>query len=674
MPTPVSRERALCKAPRKGYGKPNLFGAELSARLLESDETNMLEGIRRASKSLVGKVVFGILFGFLILSFAVWGIGDIFRGIGVSSAAKVGDVEISTEAYRSAYQTQLQNWQRESRRAITNDQARAAGLDKMVLSRLISEAALDQRARALGLAMAERDIAQAIVNDPTFIGPTGKFERQRFNDALREAGYSSEGRFVQEQRQVYLRRELALSIAGDVPLPLAMLEAVHQYDSETRSVEFFTLPASAAGEIPPPGEDALKTFYEERKASFRTPEYRKIIVLSVAPSSVADPARVTDADARQLYEQVKGQRFTAPERRSVQQIIYPDEAAAVAARKSLADGETFDALAQKRGLADKDIDLGALAWGEFADPNIAQAAFALAEGAVSEPVKGAFGFVLLRVSKVEPQSVKPFEEIAQIVKRELAERRSRDEIQKIRDVIENQRTSGKSLAEAAEAAKLTARVIEAVDQNGRNPDGAEVAGLVEGAELLRAVYASDIGVDNDLLTTRDNGYTWFEVAGIEPARDPALDEVRERVAAAWLQDEAERALQRKAQELVKRIEGGEPIEVVAKSVGLDVQLANDVKRSGSQTLPPAAVVRSFTIATEAAASTAIGPERIVFKVLDSLVPPYDPESATLTALAPRLREALTEDILAQFVAKAQDDLGVKINESAVRMAVGGQQN
>lgn len=634
----------------------------------------MLEGIRRASQSLIGKLIFGLLFGVLILSFAVWGIGDIFRGIGVSSAARVGKVDISTEAYRTAYQTQLQNLQRESRRAITTEQARAAGLDKMVLSRMIADAALDQRARALGLAMAERDIAQTIVNDPAFIGPTGKFERQRFNDALREAGYANEQRFVQEQRQNYLRRELALSIAGGAPLPQAMMEAVHQYDAETRSVEFFTLPASAAGEIAPAGEDALKAFFEERKASFRTPEYRNVVVLSVAPTNVADPARVSDPDARDVYEQTKGKRFTAPERRTVQQIILPNEAEALAARQSIKDGETFDAVAQKRGLSDKDIDLGALTWTEFADPGIAQAAFALAEGAVSEPVKGAFGSALLRVSRVEPQSIKPFEEVAPILKRELAERRARDEIQKIRDRIEDQRTSGKSLVEASEGAQLKARVIEAIDLNGRDRTGAQVPGLADGAELVRAVFASDIGVDNDVLTTRDNGYTWFEVAAIAPARDLALDEVRERVVKAWTDDETDRNLQRKAQELVKRIDGGEAIEDVAKGVGLEAQLANDVKRSGSQILPPPAVVRAFTIAPGAVASTANEGGRIVFKVLDSLVPPYDPESATLKALAPRLRDALTEDILAQFVTKAQDELGVKINESAVRMAVGGEQN
>ena len=39
-----------------------------------------LQGIRNAGRSWLGKIVVGILFAFLILSFAIWGINDIFRG------------------------------------------------------------------------------------------------------------------------------------------------------------------------------------------------------------------------------------------------------------------------------------------------------------------------------------------------------------------------------------------------------------------------------------------------------------------------------------------------------------------------------------------------------------------------------------------------------------------
>lgn len=629
----------------------------------------MLEGMRRASKNWLGKILVGILFSFLILSFAVWGIGDIFRGFGVGTVAKVGETEITTEAFRQAYQTQLQNWQREARRAVTNQEALAAGLDRIVLQRLVSEAALDERARNLGLAMADRHIAEAIVNDPAFQGPTGRFDRQRFNDALREAGYPNEQRFLAEQRMNYLRRELALSVAGDPPVPRALMEAAHRYGAETRSVEYITLPESFAGEIPDPSEEALKTWFEQRKQAYRAPEYRTISYLVVTPSTVADPSKITDEDARKAYEENKG-RYGSPERRAVQQIVFPNEEEAAAARKRIDEGLTFEALAAERNLSASDISLGTLAWSDFIDPNIAQAAFATPEGQVSQPVKGQFGFALLRVSEVQPQSVRPFAEVSEQVKKELAQRRAGDQVRDLREKIEDERTSGKTLTDAAKSVGLTPRTAD-IDSSGRNRAGEQPLAVSQPEDLVRAVFASDIGVDNDLLTTRDGGYVWFEISGIDPARDRTLEEVRQQAVSAWRGDEIARILQEKGAELVKRIEAGESIEAVAKDVGLEAQVDQEVRRLGASKLPTPAVARAFSIPVGGVASAANGSERIVFKVNDAVVPPFDPEAETIKGLEPQLRNAMTEDILAQYIARVQEDLGVSINEAAVRLAVGG---
>ena len=629
----------------------------------------MMEGIRRASQNWLGKIVVGILFSFLVLSFAVWGIGDIFRGFGVGTVAKVGDTDITTEAFRNAYQKQLQGWQREARRAITNDEARAAGLDRMVLNRLISEAALDQRVRDLGLAMADKDIAQAIVNDPAFLGPTGRFERQRFNDALREAGSPNEQRFLLEQRLSYLRRELALSVAGDPPIPRVLMEAAHRYGTETRSVEYFRLPESFAGELPSPADDTLKAYYDQRRSGFRAPEYRAIQYLPVTPASVADPSRITDDEARKTYEASK-QRWSRPERREVQQIVFPTEEEAAAARKRISEGASFDDLAKERNLSPQDIALGTLAWGDFVDPAAGQAAFALQEGATSDPVKGSFGFALLRVSRIDSQSVSPFEQVADEVKRDIAARRAGDQVRAIRDKIEDARTAGRALAEAAKTVGLAPMQAE-VDNSGRDRAGAPSIALPDRDALLRAVFASDIGVDNDVVPTRDGGYIWFEVSGIEPARERTLDEVRDRVVQAWRSDEVARILQEKAADFVKRIQAGESFEAVAKEAGVSAEFDSEVRRITQSQIPVAVVQRVFSVRVGQAASAPDGDARVVFKVLDSAVPAFDPESPALKGLEPQLRTALTEDILSQYIARVQDEVGVSINETAVRLAVGG---
>ena len=172
----------------------------------------MLRGLRKASSSALGKGIMGGVVGFLILAFGVWGIGDIFRGFGSGKLAQVGSIDISTQDYRAAYQNELQRLQRQARRGITNEEARALGLDREVLSGLVTDAALDQKARQLGLAMADEDIAKTIYSDPSFKGPNGQFDRARFNDALRNYGYS-ERAFINEQRQTYLRQERRLEKA-----------------------------------------------------------------------------------------------------------------------------------------------------------------------------------------------------------------------------------------------------------------------------------------------------------------------------------------------------------------------------------------------------------------------------------------------------------------------------
>ena len=98
----------------------------------------MMGGFRKMGQNIFGRVVIFILFAFLILSFAVWGIGDIFRGYGTSSVAKVGSTEIDTLSYRAAFQNELQSLSQRFGRQVTAEQANAFGFDRQVLGKLIS--------------------------------------------------------------------------------------------------------------------------------------------------------------------------------------------------------------------------------------------------------------------------------------------------------------------------------------------------------------------------------------------------------------------------------------------------------------------------------------------------------------------------------------------------------
>src|SRR4030088_3323720 len=111
----------------------------------------MLRGLRKASSNWLGKAVMAAVVGFLVISFAIWGIGDIFRGFGRSTVAKVGGTEITVEQFRQLYNDRLQEAGRRFGRPISLEQARTSGLDRQLISQVIGEVALDERIRSLRL-------------------------------------------------------------------------------------------------------------------------------------------------------------------------------------------------------------------------------------------------------------------------------------------------------------------------------------------------------------------------------------------------------------------------------------------------------------------------------------------------------------------------------------------
>ena len=156
----------------------------------------MLRGIHKASSTWVGKGLMAVVMGFLVISFAIWGIGDIFRGFGRNAVAAVGGTEISIEQFRQFYNERLQQLGRQIGRPITPDEARSRGLDRQLLGQLIAETTLDEQARKLRLGISDEEIAQRIRSDPASLTGTASSSSFARPASLKPASSrSSVGRF-----------------------------------------------------------------------------------------------------------------------------------------------------------------------------------------------------------------------------------------------------------------------------------------------------------------------------------------------------------------------------------------------------------------------------------------------------------------------------------------------
>ena len=144
----------------------------------------MLDLLRRQTGSWIVKAFLGVL----ILSFAVWGIGDIFRGPSDATVATVGDVEITRSQFGDAYRRELDRLNRRLGRQLDADQARQLGVENLTLQRMINRALFDQVASGYGLTVSDGDLAADIRSDPAFRGELGRFDPLYYRDVLRQLG------------------------------------------------------------------------------------------------------------------------------------------------------------------------------------------------------------------------------------------------------------------------------------------------------------------------------------------------------------------------------------------------------------------------------------------------------------------------------------------------------
>lgn len=620
----------------------------------------MLQQLRRAAKSIVAKVLLGLL----VLSFALWGIGDVFRSQGTNTVATLGNKEIDAQQFRNEYDRERQSLTRRLGQPVSNEQAEAMGLRQRVLNQLITEAAFDEANDRLGMQISPDLVARDIQQDPSFRGPAGKFDRAHFARLLANNGYN-EQLYLHERTQLIKRRLLADSLIAGLSVPPIYVAAVHRLQNETRTADYVILNADKFAHVSAPDEKMLAAYYEDVKSTYNTPERRQLKLLVLSPAEYAKTIIVSDTDARIVYEKNLS-KYGKPEMRKVEQLSFADETAARAFAAKLPNASNTSADSVTRA------DLGWVKREDLIDPKVRDTAFSLALNTYSDVIQSQFGPVILRATEIQPAAVTPFDDVKAQIKNELATQRAREAIFNLHDEVETERASGASLDEISAKLKLPVTLTPLLDRNGNDENGKPAPLLNK--DILEDAFAADIATDNEPAQSEDKGWVWFEVAKIDPQHERALIEVRAEVEKKWLENQQRIALSEAARTFVTDINKGKPIAALAMEKQLAVKSTAPFKRDSTvKDFSRSAVDAAFRTGQGKAGT---GPasndkDRVVFVVKNSEVPGV----AKLDAkLADNITQGLHDDLLHQFVASLQKEFDLQVNTSLVeRLANGADQ-
>lgn len=622
----------------------------------------MLQAIR----GKVGSWIVKILFGLLILSFAVWGIGDMVGDQAPEqTVATVGDVAIPVPVFEQEFQRRMNQLRQALGPQATRELAVRFGLFDGTVDALVDETLIDLAAVEMGLSLPDEAIAGLVRQQPAFQDDvTGQFRRDLFLRTL-AANRLSEAQYVNQLRRDLQRQTLLQAFQSGLPAPAPVVDALLAYRQQTRQADYVRILAEAVEAPRTPSEAELAAYHRSHEELFTAPEYRALTVLTLTADDLLDEIAVDEATLRDEYL-ARADQYQRANRRRFDQVVLPSDAGDAAQALAEAAREAGSLPAALDAPGAPDANLIPLDWTTREDmvPALADPAFDLPEGGISAPLRSPFGWHVLEVTGVEEGGTVPFEQVRAEIERLAKRDRALDLLFEFSNALDDAMAGGASLAEAAAEVGVSLVSTPPVSAQGEPRGDAEAPAIPAWPEVLGTAWTLPEGAQSRLeeAEARDGYYIVRVDRIILPAVRP-LEAVREAVAEAWRADQYAEAAIELADEAKSRLEAGEEPDAIAAALG-PAAVAGETPgllRDGSnrESLPEMLVANLFEM--ERGETTLLPTDEGAIAARLAAVSQAEPAPETRRQLAEGLRNSLSEDLVAQYLAALRDDYSVEIN-------------
>jgi peptidyl-prolyl cis-trans isomerase D len=533
----------------------------------------MLQHIR---ENLMGKVAIVVL-GTIALSFIFVG-GGKFTTIGSSYAAKVDGVDIGIGKFELAYRDEIQ---KNPRYASLPDQYRLQ-LRSNILEQMIQQQVIDNYLDEAGYKVSNRQLTQIVHQFPEF-QLDGRFDRATYEAVLEGVGMTPT-QFEASQRQSMRRDQLQRAIRGSSVVPPSNYRRFLNLAFENRVVTSAAISPDAVADEITISDEMVAAFYDENPTMFNLPETADVDYVEIRRDSVASNVAVTEEQLQEYYELNKD-RFRQDEQRQARHILIlfdGDEAGAKAVADEMVtrvrSGEIFGDLARKyskdTATAGNGGDLGTLTREQLPDA-LGDAVFSMQEGEIQGPVKGDFGFHIVRLDKILESGPLPYEQVRASLLTELQEQESEGLFLALERKLSDALFDATDIHTVADAIGAEVQSVSEFSRTSAEPFAGSTAAVdaIFDPVVLSGARLSEI-VELDA-----NSAVVFSVSKHSPASRDTLDNVRDRIVETLTQQQSESLMAGRAQQMLDAVEAGTSFAAAAKAVGADAPVTSMLTRN-----------------------------------------------------------------------------------------------
>jgi peptidyl-prolyl cis-trans isomerase D len=528
----------------------------------------MLTTIREKSQ---GAFAWGILL-LIGVPFALWGINNYLDSGKEAAVATVGDKDFYQRDVNKAYEQYSQS-------------LRGMGIDEQTLKaqalqKLIKDEVLLQYVRARGLTATD-DSVRDFIKSLEYFQTDGKFDDSKYK-ALLATQHISSNEFVNRVKSALVMEQFQHSIVDSSFATQYDVEGFFKIQNQQRDVDYLTVSLQPVTEQPK--DEEVAAYYQQHKGEYQTPEELSIQYVELSLAEMAKKVAVTEEKLKAFYEEQKDQ-YSTPERRKISHILFAvtdkasDTAALEKARQAKQELASKDfatlaaQLSDDKATAKVGGDLGLFNAGVM-EKAFEDAATALKLGEVSNPVKSAFGYHLIKVTELIPSQIKPYDsvkdEVAKAYQKAQAETGFYEAGEKLTEISYQNPDNLKAVADALGLdIKKTGFFTKEKGEGIAADDKIRSAAFTD--EVLQGNNSTPIEQGGDLLVV-------LRMQEHKPAATRALDAIKKDIVAILLNDKAKQWAAAKAKQIKGSLQAGENLQAVATENKLELKSVKALTR------------------------------------------------------------------------------------------------
>lgn len=518
----------------------------------------MLELFRKG----VGSWFAAILLGILIMSFALWGIGDPLSSLGSSEIAEVGDEKVSPAELQRTFERDFNRLVQQAGDSVSRELAIQVGIGNQSAANVIRQKAQEVESANLGIRASDTELANYILSIPAFQDETGNFNRSYFEDIARLQGYGTK-EFEGLLRVELVSNKLMEALISTIQAPDVTASTLTKFASEERTSEILSIPASGMTGFGEATDDMLMTYYQENPDNYMAPEYRDVSYFEISASDLSNTVEISEDQVRSAYD-ARIMEFTEEEKRGYVQMLLDDQDTADTAYAELENGANFEqVILDRTGTNAEDSTFEAQTYLEFSELYGEEAAnllFETADNDYTAPIETGFGVYIFKVNGITSGSVESFESVRDQIAAELKLDEAIDRLFDLRNLIDDELAAGSPIETIADVVNAPLRKVSNVSIEGTTPDGTASTELPLIVEFLDYAFQTEIGGELELYEGISNKFYMLNVDNIIDSSLREFDEVKAQVSVDWEQSRREELAQELAQRIIDEYGASENAE------------------------------------------------------------------------------------------------------------------